>query len=221
MYLLKSIFTGQLSSANKAELDTATQQCKANDGEVLVTYFNVPFGLPNWVSGNAHNINYATSFPTLTVPSFVGQFIKSGEQIITAFNKYGYDSFSGTSMATPHVVGVAAKVWSHFPQCNNTQIRNVLNYTASDLGAQGRDNEFGHGLVNTKAAYDYIANNGCDIPASACPNAWYENKAYKKGQQVTFNGEIFEANYWTKNNLPTQYQGQYQQWKNLGACKLN
>ena len=41
-----------------------------------------------------------------------------------------YASYSGTSMATPHVAGVAALVWSHFPDCTAWQIRNVLAKTA-------------------------------------------------------------------------------------------
>ncbi len=37
---------------------------------------------------------------------------------------YGY--ISGTSMATPHASGVAALLWSQFPQLNHRQIRNLL-----------------------------------------------------------------------------------------------
>lgn len=73
----------------------------------------------------------------------------------------GYKSISGTSMATPHVSGVAALVWSHYPQCSNTQIRNALNKTAVDKGTTGRDVNFGFGIINAKAAYDYLAG-GCD-----------------------------------------------------------
>lgn len=73
----------------------------------------------------------------------------------------GYKSISGTSMATPHVSGVAALVWSHYPQCSNVQIRNALNKTALDKGTAGRDVNFGFGIINAKAAYDYLAA-GCN-----------------------------------------------------------
>jgi serine protease len=69
---------------------------------------------------------------------------------------------SGTSMASPHVAGVAALVWSHHPLCTNAQIRNVLAVTAEDLGTAGRDNSYGYGLVRTKTAVDYITQTGCD-----------------------------------------------------------
>lgn len=72
-----------------------------------------------------------------------------------------YRSISGTSMATPHVAGVAALVWSFFPQCSNTQIRDALNDTAKDKGSAGRDNFYGFGLVQARDAYDYLNTFGC------------------------------------------------------------
>ncbi len=75
---------------------------------------------------------------------------------------FGYATMSGTSMATPHVSGVAALVWSHFPQCNNYEIRQALSASARDLGEEGRDYKYGNGLVQAKDAYDYLMANQCD-----------------------------------------------------------
>lgn len=74
----------------------------------------------------------------------------------------GYASWDGTSMATPHVSGVAALVWSHYTHCSAAQIRNALTATAEDLGSAGRDNYYGYGLVQAKAMYDALAS-GCDV----------------------------------------------------------
>jgi subtilisin family serine protease len=75
--------------------------------------------------------------------------------------KFSYASYSGTSMATPHVAGVAALVWSHFPRCSNNQIRNVLIKTSMDRGLTGCDEYYGHGIVQAKAAYDLLNTTGC------------------------------------------------------------
>jgi subtilisin family serine protease len=72
-----------------------------------------------------------------------------------------YAFFNGTSMATPHASGVAAVVWSLHPQCSAEQIRASLNRSAVDLGTAGRDAQFGHGLVQARAAHERIANLGC------------------------------------------------------------
>lgn len=64
----------------------------------------------------------------------------------------GYEKWDGTSMATPHVAGVAAKIWSHNPGWTASEIRQALTSTAQDLGAAGRDNAYGYGLVQAQAA---------------------------------------------------------------------
>lgn len=63
-----------------------------------------------------------------------------------------YEYLSGTSMATPHVAGVAALVWAAHPTWTNVQVRDRLDATATDLGAPGKDSYYGYGLVNAPAA---------------------------------------------------------------------
>lgn len=72
---------------------------------------------------------------------------------------YGY--MSGTSMATPAVSGIAALVWSNHPTCKGEQIRAALKATAKDSGAAGKDVYFGYGIVQAKAAHDYLVAQGC------------------------------------------------------------
>ena len=72
----------------------------------------------------------------------------------------GYQAWSGTSMATPHVSGVAALVWSANTGWSNVQIRDALQRTALDLGAAGRDTTYGYGLVKAKSALDYLKGSG-------------------------------------------------------------
>ncbi len=68
----------------------------------------------------------------------------------------GYEAWNGTSMATPHVSGVAALVWSANPSWTNAEIRDALTSTALDLGDPGRDVAYGYGLVQAKDALDYL-----------------------------------------------------------------
>merc|ERR1719225_1134699 len=72
-----------------------------------------------------------------------------------------YAAWSGTSMATPHVAGVAGLLWMYFPDCKAFQIRNVLDATAEDLGDGGCDTKYGHGLVQAKKAYELLAQGNC------------------------------------------------------------
>ncbi len=63
---------------------------------------------------------------------------------------YGY--MSGTSQAAPHVSGMAAMLWARYPLSNSTQIRNLMESTALDLGVPGWDVSFGAGLIDMARA---------------------------------------------------------------------
>jgi len=57
----------------------------------------------------------------------------------------------GTSVATPHVSGVAALVIGHGVE-TPAEVRDLLRETAQDLGDEGPDDAFGHGLLDPMAA---------------------------------------------------------------------
>jgi subtilisin family serine protease len=71
-----------------------------------------------------------------------------------------YERLAGTSMATPHVSGVAALVWSANPGLTNAQVRDILQNSAKDLTDKdlgdtvGKDNYFGYGLVQACKAVE-------------------------------------------------------------------
>jgi serine protease len=68
----------------------------------------------------------------------------------------GYDRYSGTSMATPHVAGAAALLWSHNTAWSNGRVREALQRTARDKGTSGRDSAYGYGIVQVKSALGYL-----------------------------------------------------------------
>jgi len=65
----------------------------------------------------------------------------------------GYSSFSGTSMAAPHVVGAIALLRQFAPNLTGSQIKLALYNTAEDLGTPGEDNTYGMGLIDVYAAF--------------------------------------------------------------------
>ena len=71
---------------------------------------------------------------------------------IVSTAKGDYVSLSGTSMAAGFVAGAAALLFAAEPRITNTQVRDILLRTASDIGEPGRDLTFGVGLINLVAA---------------------------------------------------------------------
>ncbi|GEM_PF-1165974 len=80
------------------------------------------------------------------------ELVAPGVSIISTTLYGSYASVSGTSMATPHVAGVAALIWSHDHSLTNQQVRTILTQTSDDLGAAGFDEYFGYGKVNAQNA---------------------------------------------------------------------
>ncbi len=62
------------------------------------------------------------------------------------------DSWQGTSMAAPHVTGIAALVLAAQPSLTYAQLRSRIVDFSVDLGSTGRDNTYGFGLVNARNA---------------------------------------------------------------------
>ena len=61
--------------------------------------------------------------------------------------------FAGTSASAPSVAGIGALVWSMCPEKNSSEIREILCFSAEDLGDPGYDTVFGHGSVNSNTAH--------------------------------------------------------------------
>ena len=92
---------------------------------------------------------------TYTIP-VVGLTQTDGQATLTKLPTTGtvavtsadYEYFVGTSMATPHVSAAAAVVWAAKPTLTPASLTTLLQNTATDLGAAGKDNSYGYGLVN-------------------------------------------------------------------------
>jgi subtilisin family serine protease len=98
---------------------------------------------------------------------------------------WGYWFYQGTSMATPHVSGVAALLLARDQTLTPTEIRGILQSTADDLGVAGRDNTFGWGLVNARAALESIAK-----PVHLLLNV-EPSGVYVRGQPLTLQIAVF------------------------------
>jgi subtilisin family serine protease len=64
----------------------------------------------------------------------------------------GYFCISGTSMASPHVSGVAALMLEANPQATPTQVKQCLLSTAVEIMSTGFDIHSGLGMVDAEAA---------------------------------------------------------------------
>jgi subtilisin family serine protease len=76
-------------------------------------------------------------------------------------DEFAYWFFQGTSMATPHVAGLAALLASRGLTDPNA-IREAIEATAVDLGPPGWDEQYGWGLIDAAAAVAYHTGSDLD-----------------------------------------------------------
>lgn len=96
--------------------------------------------------------------------------VAPGSDVLSTSADGGYEKMSGTSMAAPVVTGAFALLAEKFPHLTGTQIRAILFQTTDDLGAEGVDEVYGHGLLNVGRAMapvgDLTLPNGATVEGS-------------------------------------------------------
>lgn len=80
--------------------------------------------------------------------------VAPGVDIPSTYIDQDYAELSGTSMACPHVSGLAALILSINPSLKSQQVMNIIQNSAHDLGTAGRDDLYGYGLIDVPRALE-------------------------------------------------------------------
>ncbi|MCH2198918.1 MAG: S8 family peptidase [Flavobacteriales bacterium] len=79
---------------------------------------------------------------------------QTGWTILSTYPNNDYVGLQGTSMACPHVAGLAGLILAINPGLSNLDVRNILASTAFDFGDAGWDQLYGYGMVNAQLAVE-------------------------------------------------------------------
>ena len=101
---------------------------------------------------------------------------------------WGVYGSEGTSMASPHVAGAAALLWSAVPGLTADQTRSLLRCTAQDLGPGGHDSTFGAGILQARRALvEGLHPAACSIdrvgviePGNGVWRLWFDEAGYSR-----------------------------------------
>lgn len=121
----------------------------------------------HWVLSNYGN-NIDLSAPGYMIYS------TGGEENFADNDAFSY--MTGTSMAAPHVAGIAGLLLSQSANRTSAEITQILLSTSDDLGEEGWDPQFGHGRVNAAQA---LADAGIEPSTQAYETTEIDNRSSK------------------------------------------
>lgn len=107
----------------------------------------------------------------------------SGLTSSTSNSNTSYGSMTGTSMASPNVMGTLILVQQHYNNVNNrfmkaATLKGLACHTADDRGKVGPDPVWGWGLLNAKKAAQTISQNGLQT--------WISEETLQQGQTFSY-----------------------------------
>ena len=117
------------------------------------------------IDGNNNNFpiaNFSARGPSQCDGSTIKpEVVAPGVNVRSSVPGGGYQQYgwSGTSMATPHVSGAVALLRQYNPNASVDTIKWALMETAVDLGQNGEDNNYGHGIINVREALNVMPTN--------------------------------------------------------------
>jgi subtilisin family serine protease len=89
------------------------------------------------------------------------ELMAPGSNIYSTYPNSRYTTLSGTSMATPHVAGVAGLIRAANPNISVSQARQILRDTAQEAGSS---TQYGYGIVDAHAAVVAASGGGGTTP---------------------------------------------------------
>jgi parallel beta-helix repeat protein len=185
--------SGVLMVAAAGNEETNTKLYPAGYEEVIAVAASDRFDLPASFSNFGEWIEL--SAPGVDIFSTVSETHNPGLE-------YPYDYGSGTSMATPHVAGVAALIWSQYPNWTRDQVRTQLRYTADDLGYPGFDVNYGYGRINARRSVERGL-----LDHDLLLSKWETPHFVKLGNTAVLNTTVFNFGKEEEGNITVQFFG--------------
>jgi subtilisin family serine protease len=159
-------------SSNSGGLGDAIDYFQAAGGLIFKAAGNSPSGIPDYMGGRADIINVAATGTNDCKASFsnFGNWVDVSAPGIDIWSTwYNYVSpaddfvarFSGTSMASPMALSVAASIWSQNPSWNADQVKQKLFDTADYIDGLSCNSTYA-GLLGAGRVNAYIAVGSCE-----------------------------------------------------------
>lgn len=100
------------------------------------------------------NMLYVQEFAFSSIPSVNTTLNEDGNVVDYEYVAPSYSWYVGTSMAAPKVSAIAALLFDEHDNVSPRKVKVLLQQTAEDIGKNGNDAKFGHGLTTVYSAFE-------------------------------------------------------------------
>ncbi|MBE0358615.1 S8 family peptidase [Pseudoalteromonas aliena] len=218
LLVYQQITQSTLSSEHKQWINDKTAQCNSAQGQGIIFTYHVGFE-----GVKIEKLDVDTNFPTLLIPNINLDSINEHQivELNIEAKKAPLAMLSGTSQAAAIVSAGIARLKSINPNVSRDALIAALYRSANDLGEPGRDSFFGYGLVDFQLANQILTGEVVleNDSVNNCPTSWYSNRAYQQGEQVAYGRFVYEASYWSKDEIPLLADNDNEAWRYIGECK--
>ncbi len=128
-------------------------------------------------------LNESAALPAVSISKADGELLKTlldrnlSLVVDLEVKRVSYKLLSGTSMAVPHVSGVAALIWSLNGSLSNEEVRMILDRSTIDAGSTGPDDNYGYGVLNALRALKLIQDSSFPYLNYAIGARWNEKRS--------------------------------------------
>ena len=140
------------TSANQVDYLTKLPSLVDNASAYIIDQSKDQYRWINVVATDPENDNAIATFSNGCGDTRNYCMAAPGVGIYAAVDGSAYSDYQGTSMAAPHVSGAIAVLADMYPDLEPEEIVAILLRSATDLGANGVDAVYGHGLLNLEKA---------------------------------------------------------------------
>ena len=201
-------------SADYSTLAEAIEYARGKGVTVVAVAGNLPFGMTSTGQDSAYYpgayesvigvgaVDYKKAIWSRSVQNVYVNLAAPGKDVEKYnISTHRFDTGSGTSYATPAVTAAVALALSENPGLTPEEIDCLVTETAEDLGAEGRDNAFGYGLLNlglflTKALGDEGRPVVSEYNGKTCLSGWFGEASEEHLDLLSFyagDGRLIEA----------------------------
>jgi len=142
------IYRGEISFLDKAKNAIAAKAAGA------IIYNNAPGLIHGALTQDGSTLDLAVAMIEQTDGEVVKAELVAGKAATASITtlRTDYSRFDGTSMATPHVAGVAALVKAANKNLKPSEVKGIFTKTAVPLAGDNAQNQWGAGLIDAEAS---------------------------------------------------------------------